>query len=189
MFDIQKVVQIAAYLLWKNGEGMSPVRLMSMMYLAEKQFLLTYGERLSGDQMVSLPSGPALFKTQESMLDGSLYQNQWISNLGNNKVAFNESISVDSRYPLETFDELSVAEQNVLDSAFEKLNDVPHQELITLMRNSECFPEWESPEGTSRLISCEDLLIKNGKTKQETEGILNKLKEVDSLQKADARLV
>ena len=44
MFDIRKATHVAAYLLWKRGRRMSSLKLMKMMYIAEKQFLLQYGE-------------------------------------------------------------------------------------------------------------------------------------------------
>ena len=60
MFDIKKTTHVAAYFLWKRGGQMSTLKLMQLMYLAERSFLLEHGERLTGDTMVSMPKGPAL---------------------------------------------------------------------------------------------------------------------------------
>ena len=115
MFDIRKATHVAAYLLWKRGRRMSSLKLMKMMYIAEKQFLLQYGERLTGDKMVSMPYGPVLSATYDCFMGDREYWDSWIINPGNYDLALNSSVKVDPADPLDTFDELSVAEKTVLE--------------------------------------------------------------------------
>ena len=92
MFDIRKATHVAAYLLWKRGRRMSSLKLMKMMYIAEKQFLLQYGERLTGDKMVSMPYGPVLSATYDCFMGDREYWDSWIINPGNYDLALNSSI-------------------------------------------------------------------------------------------------
>ena len=49
-------------------------------------------------------------------------------------------------------------------------------------------PEWENPQGSSYPIHIKSLLMKNGKTKEETDAILEKIREEDDLQVVTQRL-
>lgn len=189
MFDIEKATQVAAYLLWKKGGRMSSRKLMRMMYLAEKQFILEYGERLTGDKMVSMPSGPVLSSVYDCFLGGSPYWNEWICNPGKYELAINDSIDVKADDPLEALNELSKADQGILDSVFECLEKKTRWEIVELTHDPEFCPELEDPHGSSYPIRCKDLLIKNGKTEEEANAILQRIEEVDSLYTATQRLV
>ena len=168
---------------------MSSRKLMRMMYLAEKQFILEYGERLTGDKMVSMPSGPVLSSVYASFLGGSPYWNEWICNPGKYELAINDSIDVKADDPLEAFDELSVADQGILDAVFTFLEKMKPEEAARLPHNPEFCPEWKNPQGSSSPIRYRDLLLKNGKNQEEADAILQRIEEVDSLHTATQRLV
>ena len=188
MFDIRKATHVAAYLLWKRGRRMSSLKLMKMMYIAEKHFLLQYGERLTGDKMVSMPYGPVLSATYDCFMGDREYWDSWIINPGNYDLALNSSIKVDPADPLDTFDELSVAEKTVLDSVYSKFSASNRWDLVKLLHDPDYCPEWENPQGSSYPIHIKSLLMKNGKTKEETDAILEKIREEEDLQVVTQRL-
>lgn len=161
---------------------MSYLKLMKMMYIAEKQFLLQYGERLTGDKMVSMPRGPVLSATYYCFLNGRDYWDSWITNPGNYDLALNSSVSVNPDDPLDTFDELSVAEKDVLDEVFAKFGNSNRWDLVKLLHDPDYCPEWENPNGSSYPIHIDSLLMKNGKTKRESDAILEKIREEEDLQ-------
>ncbi len=182
MFDIRKAAQVAAYLLWKRGGKMSCLKLMKLMYLAEKQFLLDHGERLTGDKMVSMPMGPVLSAVYDCFIGGQEpYWNSWIKNPGRYDLALNTDVRVNQDDPLDTFDELSLADQNILDKVFSEYGRMNRRELVERLQNPINCPEWENPQGSSYPIQPLSLLMKNGKTKAEADAILQKLAEEDDL--------
>lgn len=63
----KKVAQVAAYLLWKNGGKMDQKKLMTLLYLSEREFLTKYGEELTGDTILATPEGIVLQHTNELM--------------------------------------------------------------------------------------------------------------------------
>ena len=189
MFDVRKATQVAAYLLWRRGGRMSYLKLMKMMYLAEKQFLLTYGERMTGDKMVSMPLGPVLSSVYDCFLGGNEYWDSWIVNPGNYDLAIKSSVQVNRNDPLDTFDELSQADKAVLDSVFENFWNKNRWDLVNLLHDPKYCPEWENPQGSSYPIHAGSLLMKNGKTKEEADAILKKIEEEDSLCDATKGLV
>lgn len=185
MFDIRKATHVAAYLLWKRGGEMSYLKLMKLMYLAEKKFLLEHGERLTGDEMVSMPRGPVLSAVYDCFCGGQeQYWNNWIRNPGNYNLALREEIKnqINEEDPLDTFDELSEADQKVLDAVYDEYGQMNRWNLVHLLHDPKFCPEWENPNGSSYPIPPASLLMKNGKTKAESDAILEKLAEADDLQ-------
>ena len=62
-----KTAQAAAYLLYKSGGSMKHLKLMKLLYLADR---LSWQERdyaITGDEYYSLPYGPVLSKTLDLM--------------------------------------------------------------------------------------------------------------------------
>lgn len=167
---------------------MSYLKLMKMMYIAEKTFLLQYGETITGDKMVSMPRGPVLSSVYNLFTSGADYWNNWIQNPGNYDLSLAGRVKVNESDPLDTFDELSVAEKNVLDEVFAKYCNLNRWQLVDLLHQKENCPEWQDPHGSSLQIGLRALLLKNGKSEQETKAIIENLKEVDDLQAVNQAL-
>ncbi|MDO4936293.1 MAG: DUF4065 domain-containing protein [Sutterellaceae bacterium] len=177
MFDIPKATHVAAYILWKNDGRMTQAKLLLLMYLAEKQFLLRYGERLTGDSLVSTESGPGLSSTYACFCSYNKYSNQWITKPNPHDLALNPSVEVRREDPLDTFDELSVADQGILDSVYESCGTVPLRELKEMLIHPVYCPEWTRSDEPSSPINIADLLRKNGITQEQTDATLKKLME------------
>ena len=61
----KKATQVVAYLLWRNGCKMDQKRVMTLLYLSEREFLTKYGEELTGDNILATPEGIVLQHTNE----------------------------------------------------------------------------------------------------------------------------
>lgn len=78
-----------------------------------KKFLLEYGDSLTGDSLISMPKGPALSYVYDLFKGNrSEYWDSWIKSPGSYNLALLESIKVNEKDPLDTFDELSMAEKS-----------------------------------------------------------------------------
>lgn len=60
VFHREKAIELAARLLWLAGTSVSAFRLLLLLYLAERAFLLRYAERFTGSSAEALPDGPML---------------------------------------------------------------------------------------------------------------------------------
>lgn len=181
MFDVRKATQVAAYFLWKSERKMPYLKLMKMIYLAEKQFVLQYDEQLTGDQVVSSPQGPMLSSMYECVFGGNDYWNNWINNPGQHALMFNGAIAVDRNMPLNTFDELTEAELSCIDSVFEKYGQMDQAKLVELSKNPRFCPECEDTWDSLYPIAYRSMLMKNGKTEEQADAILERVKEVDDV--------
>lgn len=161
---------------------MSYLKLLKLMYIAEKEFLLKYGERLTGDKMVSMPRGPVLSSVYDCIGNArDAYWDEWITNPGDYELALKDSVAINAEDPLDTFDELSAADKKVLDAVYDEFGQKNRWELVDLLHDPEFCPEWEDPLGSSYPIHVDSLLMRNGKTKTETDAILKKIAEEDDL--------
>lgn len=60
VFNERKAVQAAAYLLKLNGGRMGSTRLLTLMYLADREMLLRTGRTITGDEMCIVPDEEAV---------------------------------------------------------------------------------------------------------------------------------
>lgn len=184
MFDVQKATQIAAYFIWKRGGQMSFLKLMRLMYLSEREFLVRYGERLTGDRMVSMKHGPVLSETCDLFKIGcqSPEWNDWIAGESNFELSFKKMDQINPSGTLELFDCLSEAEKQLLDEIYSKYGNLTRWKICDLTHTEDCCPEWTDPNGSVLPISLQSILIAHGKSKEDSEKIVEHIREMDEVE-------
>lgn len=172
MFNERKVAQIAAYLLHLRGGCMSHLKLMKLMYLADRAAYERFGRSLSGDRAVSMRHGPVLSRTldlmdgdEESMPGG---WSSLISAKENNELSLQKEVNVGA------LDQLSRADLEVLDQVFAKFGRMRRWEIRDY---SHKLPEWQDPNGSMLPIATQDILHALGKTADEVVGLMDRMDE------------
>ena len=160
MFNERKVAQVAAFFLDKRDGRMSNLKLMKLLYLADREAMWRYGAPISGDRMVAMPHGPVLSLTLDYM-DGHLESSpggwdDWVSDLENHELSLKRQVSRD------TLDELSEAEIDVLESIWSQFGRMSRWELRDYT-HKHCS-EWQDPNGSSLPIRYEDVFIALGRS-------------------------
>ena len=79
MLDERKITQVAAYILNKAGGEMHPIKLMSLMYLADRESYDKYGFSITGDDAIATIHGPALAYTMELITGTAIESSYWDS--------------------------------------------------------------------------------------------------------------
>src|SRR5438552_1173164 len=108
LFSEARVAQMSAYLLKRRGGRMAYLKLLKLLYLADRQSMSRYGESISGDCMVAMPHGPVLSRTYDLILCGSLPTvaedgwNEWIQAESNYEVSLKKQ-----HFTRDDLDELS----------------------------------------------------------------------------------
>ena len=69
-FNERKATQAAAHLLRLHGGRMSCMKLIKLLYLADREALLTWGRPISTDRYVSMDRGPVLSRVLDLATDG-----------------------------------------------------------------------------------------------------------------------
>lgn len=136
---------------------MSYMKLLKLMYLADRKALLAYGRPITYDRFVSMDHGPVLSQTynlmvaEESPDQAPSYWRSVISGPTNYELSL--------RVTDPPHDQLSPAQERVLDDVFHEFGAMSRWELVALVHT---LPEWRDPHGSSIPISVRDLLSAGG---------------------------
>lgn len=176
-FNERKATQAAACLLKLRGGRMSYMKLIKLLYLADRKALTRWGRPITTDRFVSMNRGPVLSRVLDLATDGDDPSGQSI---------WGSFISEPANYEVSlkgdpSDDELSVAEVGVLEGVFKEFGHLSRWDLVELTHR---LPEWKNPNGSAIPISISDILKAEGKSPLEISSVedeLNELAEADLL--------
>jgi uncharacterized phage-associated protein len=170
-FNERKATQAAAHLLRLRGGRMSYMKLVKLLYLADREALLSWGRPISTDRYVSMDRGPVLSRVLDLATDGEDPGTPSIWAL---------SITEPSNYYVELKaeagdDELSEAEIQLLDKVFAEHGRKSRWDLVKLTHT---LPEWIDPQGSAIAITYRDILKAGGKSDLEIAAVEDELDEL-----------
>ncbi len=177
-FNERKATQAAALLLKLRGGPMSYLKLIKLLYLADRAALLSWGRPISTDRYVSLDRGPVLSRVLDLVTDGGD---------PGTPSTWSASIAAPSNYEVALkgepeLDELSDAEVALLENVFAEHGRKSRWELVEFTHT---LPEWIDPHGSAVPIDYRDILRAGGKSPLEIAAVEDELGE---LAQADALL-
>jgi len=151
-----KTTQAAALLLKLRGGRMSHLKLMKLLYLADRSALITWGRPITFDWYYSMPHGPVLSFTLDRMTSdpdsaNPSYWHTYISEIKDNEVSL-----LCEQVPN---DQLSEAEEQLLVRVFEEHG---HKNRWQLRDYCHDLPEWQDPQGSSLPIHIRTILSAAG---------------------------
>lgn len=153
LFNEQRTAQAASFLLHKAGGRLPVLKLMKLLYLAERESLRVYGDPIAGDRLVSMPHGPVLSKTYD-LMNGSLDSEEggwesWMKDKAGHEIALRDPSRI--RTPEDDLLELSNGDIEILHSIWAQFGHMSKWQIRDYTHSDAC-PEWEDPNGTSRPI-------------------------------------
>lgn len=176
-FNEVKATQAAARILRNRGGRMSYMKLIKLLYLADREALARWGRNITTDNYVSMPHGPVLSHVLDLITD---QPNPFLA------VTFwARHISEPERYEIAlkaepTGDLLSEAEDELLDEIFKKYGHLTRWQIVEFAHT---LPEWKDPNGSAFPIELADILTAQHKKPEEIRAIeeeLNAINQVDS---------
>jgi len=179
VFNEQKVAQMAAYLLNKQGGRFAHLKLMKLLYLSDREAMGRFGYSLSGDFPVSMPHGPVLSQTL-SLISGDILPCEhgwdcWISDKENYEV------STKKEFTRNDLDELSEFDIEVLDSVWNRFGHMNQWEIRDYTHDY--CSEWQDPQGSSLPIKMDSIFRALGKTEVETSALSDEIEAQKSISK------
>lgn len=181
MYSEIKAAQMAGYILHLDGSTMAYLKLLKLLYLAERNAISRWGESMSGDNFVSMPHGPVLSFTYDMITGASRLENGWnkyVSGRANYEVSLN--IQAPER---DTWDELSNAELDILGNTYQMFKNLDKWQLVKYTHDH--CPEWSDPNGSSTPISIESI-INATCDKAKSQELINLSHEMSNLDQARA---
>ncbi len=165
-FNEQKVTEAAAHLLRLRGGQMHYIKLIKLLYLADREALSRWGIPLSHDRYVSMDNGPVLSRTLNLIKDGG--SRIWSEHIS----APFEDYEVRLIASAVSAQKLSIAEEELLDEIFSAYG---HQNRWALVDQMHELPEWRNPHGSSLPISLRDILKALGEAEDEIDATIDEL--------------
>jgi uncharacterized phage-associated protein len=170
-FNERKATQAAAHMLRLRGGRMSYMKLIKLLYLADRAALLRWGRPITTDRYVSMDRGPVLSRVLDLATDGGDpgTPSIWASTItepSNYEVQLREEAGDD---------ELSDAEAELLDNVFAEYGKLSRWDLVKLTHQ---LPEWKDPHGSAIAITYRDILKAGGKSDLEIAAVEDEIEEL-----------
>jgi uncharacterized phage-associated protein len=174
MFNERKAAQIAVWFLRQSGGQMPHLKLMKLMYLADREALREYGFPISGDRVVAMPHGPVLSLTLY-YLDGNMRSGPdgweaWISDRADHEVGL-----CDRKPGDDALDELSPAETDVMARVWAKFGRMSKWEIRDYTYDH--CAEWTDPKGSSLPIEFRHIFLAIGRSEADAARLAAQLEE------------
>lgn len=181
MFNAKPPAQMAAFFAQKEGGSINVLKLMKLLYLADRESIRMHGVPISFDYMVSMPHGPVLSNAYEltsGMVGGEEGRDweQWIRDCEHYNVEVVRDFSRDD------LDHLSDTDIEVLANIWDRFGRYGKWQLRDYTHNH--CGEWEDPHGSSKPIAYETLLRELGSSPDEAEGLSRHLCQLRDLARA-----
>ena len=169
-----RATQAAARFLKKRGGTMSYMKLLKLLYLADRLALLELGRPITFDRFYSMKHGPVLSRTLELMTEDPdpLAPSYWA-----------EIISPPSNYEVRLkgeapHDQLSPAQEDIIDRVYAQYG---HMHRFQIRDFTHTLPEWSDPNGSSIPIRPKDVLLAQGVSADDADEIVSALEDESML--------
>jgi uncharacterized phage-associated protein len=155
-FSEKKAAQVAAFFLYRAKGELEILKLMKLMYLAERTSYQKFGEPLIGDKLVSMDNGPVLSITLNHMNRFLASEQDGWENWITDRKDYFLGLKREVKDPKEDLLQLSDAELEMLESVWQQYGHLGSFQLAELTHK--ICPEWEDPHGSSLPITRSRLL-------------------------------
>lgn len=185
MFNERKAAQVAAWFLQQEGGRMPHLKLIKLMYLADREAMSECGFSITGDQVVAMPHGPVLSMTL-NFINGDIESGEdgweaWINDRENHDVA-----ARDRPHGQEALDELSASDLDILKKLWKRFGKMTKWEIRDYT-HKHC-PEWEDPQGSSYPITYQRIFEALGRSKEEAAALSERIKEQQQIDRVFSAL-
>lgn len=147
-YNEKKAAQVAAFFLFRANGKMPILKLMKLMYLAERASYQEFGEPIIGDKLVSMDHGPVLSITYQH-INGEIHSveggwDTWVSGRENYDVSLQDPSCI--RSPELDLLELCDADIDVMDQTWGQFGHMTKWQIRDYTH--EHCPEWQNPKGS-----------------------------------------
>lgn len=153
--------------------------LIKLLYLADREALRRWGRPISRDQYVAMNNGPVLSRVLDLIRYGVVLEGGQCWTTAISSPQPNYEVRLLQSPPVE---ELSAAEQQLLDAVDERFGHWNAWRLVEWMHDPANIPEWSDPEGTSVPITYADILRAVGKSQPDIEQVESELASLAAIE-------
>ncbi|RYD76299.1 MAG: DUF4065 domain-containing protein [Verrucomicrobiaceae bacterium] len=167
MFSEEKATGLAYSFVHKAKGQLPHVKLMKLMYLAERELLRARGVTMTNDLLKNLDNGPVLSKSYNCMKREG--QRNTDPNLGKHWRLYLSPIqnkTITEKHPVIVNRLFMPFQLNVIDRVWDEFNKFSEEDLINYTHD---LPEWHNPHGSSKDIDIYEVFAGLGFSGEELE--------------------
>lgn len=183
LFDERIAANVAAAFLRLAEGELNILKLMKLMYLAERKSYEQHAEPMIGDRLVAMPRGPVLSMTYDCVNSGGSFVDggwdEWISDRANHIVSLNKDVESIEQLPM-----LSAEQVDLIQHTWQTFGHLDHYQLVDFTHDPRNCPEWTDPSGSSFDISLTTLFQHLGFSAQKTTSALADLYDQAKIKQA-----
>jgi len=165
-----KATQVAAKFLELRGGRMHYLKLIKLLYLADREALIRWRRPITYDTYVAMSYGPVVSQTFDVLQGNILLDGIWKKHIsppmGDYEVQIKRAPGTSS---------LSKAEEELIAEIFDQYGHMNSFKLCDITHN---FPEWNDPKGSSTPISYKDILSGADMTDIEVQSIIDEIEQI-----------
>ena len=165
---------MAARFLTLHDRPMKYMKLLKLMYIAERRHLLRWGRSITYDRFKSMRRGPVLSETFDLIKSEPAPE---IESVFRARIAASEDFTVALVGEAKPDEDspLSKAQDQLIDEVYREFGNVDRWKLV---EHTHTFPEWEDPGSSSKRIRLRTILERNGTPEPDVDMILAEISEV-----------
>jgi len=148
-FEAKKAAQVAAFFCKKAGGKINVVKLVKLIYLADRDSMANSGSPITYDSFVSMKLGPVVSEAY-NYIKGESVSKEWDDLIADRE---NHTVALARKLTDSDDDELSKFEVKVLGSVWNKFGGMDQWDLAKWTHDN--CPEWEDPKDSSSPIPYE----------------------------------
>jgi len=158
-FNVRKASQVVAFFALREGGSINILKLVKLIYLADRQSLADRERPITGDEFIAMRFGPVNSITYDFAKGAANERRaEWSEFVGERR---GHDITVKDGVTAEDLDELSRYEARVLSGIWMRFKDIERFQLAEWTHRY--CPEWRDPGTSSVEISYADVFKVLGK--------------------------
>ncbi|WP_315747872.1 MULTISPECIES: Panacea domain-containing protein [unclassified Bradyrhizobium] len=169
-FRSRKAAQLCALFAVKEGGTIEKLKLIKLVYLAERQCLADWHRPILFDELFSLPHGPICSSTLNG-INGRIHEDIWddfVARSGNQIVAM-------KKFERDSLDEISDAEIDIINNVWQRFGHMTASQLRNYTHDN--CPEYTETDGRIP-IAYRELLEAVGASSDDAEAIDREISEL-----------
>lgn len=170
VIDDKNIAELAAYLLIKAGGKMHKVKLMLLLYLADRHAIDKHKIQLTDDVFISTQNGPALAHTK-LLMNGEVLSGEWNSIIhteANHEVSTHMAAS-----SLQTL-WIDDIQSSTLDEVWELFGGYSLADIVLMAKHD--LREWKKPQyGQTEPLPLEHVLMALGRSSEDAVSVSNEI--------------
>lgn len=167
IFDERKASEAAAHFLRRHGGSMPYLKLIKLLYLADRKSLGETGYTITGDHFVSMDRGPVLSRVYDLIK----------CQPGGELTVWRDHIESGNDFAVRLIGDpcptrLSLYEEGVLDAVYDEFGAKTAWNLVAYTHS---LPEWRNPNGSSIPIDPREIMRAEGLSEDEISSVARQL--------------